>query len=184
MVVDKIAVKREGSLNSICGNKIKREVHTGERKNNSLWLRTLKESKSRTVNNFRGMNKKGSGRISEDLERIRRDTKVDDFEPVFHGMRIIQPPDGKDLIHLAKNLVREVYSGLNASGNRELVLSMQPSLFRDTHIRIEKTGRARLRIIIDSKDASALNFFNKFYDSIRAGLLKRGLVLDEFKVNR
>ncbi len=184
MVVDKIAVNRGGSLSSTSVNKSRKKMPAGEGKNNNLWLRTLKESKSRMGNNFRGMDKKEPGEILKGSGKIKGETKEDNFEPVFQGMKIISPPDGKDLIHVTRKLVREIYTGLNTLGNRELVLSMQPSLFRDTHIRIEKTGRSRVRIIIDSGDASALNFFNKFHDSIKAGLLMRGLVLDEFKINR
>jgi len=59
-----------------------------------------------------------------------------------------------------------------------------PSIFRNTHIKIEKTGKARVRIIINSGDAFALNFFNRFYENIRAGLAMRGVMLDEFKIKR
>lgn len=160
---------------------------TGERKRgnkNNLWKSIIKERKKWIEDTGGKIKSNASDKTFKKPERVKKEEKKENVEPLLHEIKNMQPLSEKELIPIVTNLVKNIYSGLNSNGNRELVLSMMPSIFRNTHIRVEKTGKARVKIIIDTEDAFAMNFFNKFYENIKAGLIMRGLMLDEFKIER
>lgn len=182
-MTDKISVNREHPRGTVSQNNAK-APHRKEDNKNNLWRIIFKERKNRIKNTDRKIERKAPGKTFKDTKKVKNEQTIENFAPDSREIRTIQLPNEKNLLPVATNLVKNIYTGLSASGNRELVLSMMPSIFRDTHIRVEKTGKARVRIIIDSEDAFALNFFNKFYENIKAGLVMRGLVIDEFKIKR
>lgn len=189
-MVDKISVHRGHSSKPVHENNA-RMLKSREHNKNKLWMVTLKVRKNSirkdSIENKNIGKKLENGESEKTLKnslKTKDEQGIEYLEPVPPGNRIIQASQEKNLLPVATNLVRDIYAGLNSSGNRELVLSMMPSIFKNTQIRVEKTGRARVRIVIESKDKSALNFFNKFYENIRAGLFMKGVMLDEYRINR
>lgn len=94
---------------------------------------------------------------------------------------VIPPIDNSTLLNISARLVKDIYSGINSSGNREILVTLAPALFNNTSVRIERVGRGRIRLVVNTKDPAAFGFFNMFYENIRAGLLMKGITIDEFR---
>jgi hypothetical protein len=181
-MINKLSVIKERSQGAVS----QRSPKATERKNfNNKFLRSaFKKLNEDTKNINNKIDGEKSEKNSKELKKIKKEERTESPEPSCLEVKTVLPLYEKNILSVATNLVRDIFTGLNASGNRELILSMSPSIFKNTWLRVERTGRARVRIIIDSDDPVALNFFNNFSENIKAGLAMRGLILDEFKINR
>jgi len=96
----------------------------------------------------------------------------------------IPPADVKNLAQIASNLVRDIHAGINSSGRHEIILSMMPAMLKGTRIRVERAGINRVKIYVVTDNPVSVTLFHGLRESIVAGLLIKGVNVDEFTITK
>ena len=92
-------------------------------------------------------------------------------------------PERLMLNKVASSVIHSIFSGINSSRNLEANIAIKEDIFRNTRIRVERVSRGKVGIRILTNDREAIQFFRECSEIIKAGLLIRGIGVEEFAIN-
>lgn len=188
------SIKNTGARRTT-GSSARKIICNDEKK--SLWLKTLRTRKNTGKSNGGDIEKITVSGMSDDKfdmspvnkktgrkdERLLKDGRNEANEPSFNPVNLSIIKEG-ELHTIAKKLVSAIYTNFSEIQRREVLVAFLPSVFKDTTIKIEKVARGRIKIFVNSSSMSVRNFFLSIQEKISAGLLIKGIIIDEFKIQK